>query len=100
MQFDDLLGCGLNEWRGKATAVAKIDQELPNDDPTPRQRTCPEWIFRQPAIRSIWEYVDAFQRNALGPIWDLPAALHDYLMILDAELKTLQGWLEEKLNAE
>ena len=57
---------------------------------------CPQWLISQPAVSSVWRYFSDYKRGALGPVWELPAALFEALEVLEIEEKRRENWLNEE----
>jgi len=51
-------------------------------------------------VGSVYEYLGAYRAGNVGSVFDLPAALFDALVILDAELKAHEAELQKQLYAE
>jgi hypothetical protein len=94
-------GCGWDEkYRGKGTVArtrgaANIKR---GEDMPPEGKTCP-WFFRaQPFVGSIYEMIADYEAGRLGPIWDIPAHLVDYLRYASDEFDTHKQYCDKEAS--
>ena len=60
----------------------------------PWERTCPVYFLRSPFVQSILSLLPDFEANRLGPIWDLPASLVEYLRLAHDERESWKNFWE------